>query len=93
MLVVSRMVQQYSWAIESAGGCAVQVSKGQWFANLLFWVIVLGAKGAFDYFAIIKPLKLPMRALWNRGFLRSGGWHDAGGVLVSRTEHLHVCSA
>jgi hypothetical protein len=51
---------------------ALQVSKGQWFANLLFWVIVLGAKGAFDYFAIIKPLKLPMRALWNRGFLRSG---------------------
>lgn len=46
--------------------------KSQWLANVLFWVIVLGAKGAFDYFAIIKPLRQPMRALWNRGFLRSG---------------------
>lgn len=58
-----------------ADDCPVQVSKAQWFANLLFWVVVLGAKGAFDYFAIIKPLKLPMQALWNRGFLRSGGWY------------------
>jgi hypothetical protein len=59
--------------LASSAPHGAQVSKAQWVANVLFWVVVLGGKVAFDYFAIIRPLKLPMRALWDRGFLRSGG--------------------
>lgn len=39
------------------------------FANLLFWVCTLGAKFAFDYFALMLPLYKPVIALWGNGWL------------------------
>ncbi|PSC69540.1 Callose synthase 5 [Micractinium conductrix] len=39
------------------------------FSNLLFWVCTLGAKCAFDWFALMKPLDRPVRALWGNGWL------------------------
>ena len=43
----------------------------QFAASLLFWVVLLGLKGAFDWFFVIKPLEGPIKALWNRGWLSS----------------------
>ena len=41
-------------------GGGLQVPWRQAWANALFWLVVLGGKAAFDYFAIIKPLRRPM---------------------------------
>ncbi len=54
------------------------------FTNLLFWVLVIGAKFAFDWFAVMKTLEAPVLGLWNRGWLTTGtgniyinGWVEA----------------
>ena len=38
-------------------------------ATIVFWAAVFGLKGAVDWFAIIKPLEAPIKALWNHGWL------------------------
>ncbi len=50
--------------------CPVQLPWSQFFASILFWLVLLGMKGAFDYWVVIKPLEPPIKALWNRGWLR-----------------------
>ena len=50
--------------------CCVQLPWSQFFASILFWLVLLGMKGAFDYWIVIKPLEPPIKALWNRGWLR-----------------------
>ncbi len=40
--------------------------------NVLFWVLVLAAKFAFDWFALMKTLEAPVLGLWNRGWLNTG---------------------
>jgi hypothetical protein len=50
---------------------------------MLFWVLVLGAKFAFDWFALMKPLEKPVVALWNYKWLRVGSHRgDADVILV-----------
>jgi hypothetical protein len=51
------------------------------FSNFLFWALVLGAKFAFDWFALMKPLKRPVEGLWGRDWL-SAGKNDGDFVLV-----------
>jgi hypothetical protein len=46
-------------------------------------VLVLAAKFAFDWFALIKPLEKPVIALWNFNWLGSPtSWGDADFILV-----------
>ena len=42
---------------------------------------MLGAKFAFDWFALMKPLKRPVEGLWGRDWL-SAGSNDGDFVLV-----------
>ncbi|EFN56001.1 hypothetical protein CHLNCDRAFT_145389 [Chlorella variabilis] len=64
------------WLLERTGW-------SNFFSNLVFWVLVLGAKFAFDWYALMKPLKDPVIALWNFDWLRNGdNWGDADAILV-----------
>lgn len=61
----------------------VQTGWGNFFCNLLFWVLVLGSKFAFDWFALMKPLKKPVIALRNFDWLKSGDrWGDGDVILI-----------
>ncbi|KAL4451723.1 hypothetical protein ABPG75_007385 [Micractinium tetrahymenae] len=60
---------------------------GNFFSNLVFWVCVLAAKFAFDWFAMMKPLKTPVLALWHHGWLapHKNGDGPFEGVQTSAT--------
>lgn len=46
-------------------------------------MLVLAAKFAFDWFALIKPLRKPVIALWNFNWLGTEtSWGDADFILV-----------
>ena len=46
-----------------------QTGWSTWFANAVFWILVLGAKIAFDWFAVMKTMKLGVQALNNASWL------------------------
>jgi hypothetical protein len=61
----------------------LQTGWSSFFANVVFWVLVLGAKFAFDWFALMKPLEDPIIALWHFDWLKNGNnWGDADFILV-----------
>jgi hypothetical protein len=47
----------------------MRVGWSNFFTNVLFWALVLAGKFAFDWFALMKPLKKPVIALWNHDWL------------------------
>ena len=68
--------------------CLVQLPWSQFLSSILFWAILLGMKGAFDYWVVILPLKSPVQTLWHRGWLSTckgrvvgGGWDLAPAEL------------
>jgi len=56
---------------------APQLPWSQFLASIVFWGVLLGMKGAFDWFAVIKPLEEPIKALWNRSWLTWRWCHKA----------------
>ncbi len=64
----------------------LQTGWGNFFSNLIFWVCVLAAKFAFDWFALMKPLETPVRALWHNGWLapktNGGGLFQVGRIDI-----------
>lgn len=61
----------------------MQTGWGNFFSNLVFWVCTLAAKFAFDWFALMKPLETPVRALWHNGWLAPK--RNGGGAFMVRT--------
>ncbi|KFM22655.1 Callose synthase 5 [Auxenochlorella protothecoides] len=68
------------WAAAGYGGLVVAqallstrpghaVSWGTWLSNVVFWALVLGMKGAFDWYAVFRTLDTSILGLWNRGWL------------------------
>ncbi|KAL6774638.1 GSL1 [Auxenochlorella protothecoides x Auxenochlorella symbiontica] len=47
----------------------MRVSWGTWLSNVVFWALVLGMKGAFDWYAVFRTLDTSILGLWNRGWL------------------------
>ncbi len=52
------------------------------FANFVFWLFVIAAKVAFDWFAVFSVLDSAIVALWNRGWLNYGQNAAADGDFV-----------
>ncbi len=50
----------------------MQVGLADFLSNLLFWVLVIAAKLAFDWYAVMKPLEAPVLGLWSRGCGNAG---------------------
>lgn len=71
-----------SWRFCAPPTPPLQTGWGNFFSNLIFWVGVLAAKFAFDWFALMKPLETPVRALWHNGWLapktNGGGLFQVG---------------
>lgn len=42
---------------------------GPFFSNMIFWIFVIGAKGVFDWFAVMATMKDSVLALMNAGWL------------------------
>ena len=59
----------------------VQVGWDTFLSNAVFWALVLAAKFAFDWFFVMKPMKLPILGLWHLGWLSTGG-EGGGGVRL-----------
>ena len=48
--------------------------------NALFWVLVLGTKGVFDWYAIMFTMKKPVIGLWE---LTQADWNDSTGLPIN----------
>lgn len=53
----------------------MQVSWWTFVANTLFWGVVLALKFAFDWWAIMKNLEIPVLGLWSRSILQDTDAH------------------
>ena len=61
-------------------------------ATIVFWAAVFALKGAVDWFAIIKPLEAPIKALWNHGWLSAFFCrHDAVMIRWNRNCNYRTC--
>ena len=60
----------------------LQTGWSSFISNAFFWVLVLGGKFAFDWFALIKPLHGPVLGLLNQNWLGGAGRGNADYVLV-----------
>ena len=47
---------------------------GAYFSNMLFWVLVLGCKITFDWFAVMQTMRKSVEALFHANWLGSVGW-------------------
>lgn len=54
-------------------------------ANVLFWAAIFGLKGSFDWFFVIKPLEVPIKALWGRGWIVFPGCTEVKNPLTGLT--------
>jgi hypothetical protein len=47
---------------------------GSYLSNALFWIVVLGAKCVFDWYAVMQTMRLSVIALFDANWLGSVGW-------------------
>ena len=69
---------------------SAQLPWSQFLSSILFWAVLLGMKGAFDYWVVILPLRPPIQILWHRGWLSACNGQISRGGYGSGLERFEL---